>query len=362
MTSPWVTIDGDALRHNLAVVRRLAPASRVIAVIKANAYGHGLIPTARALDGADAFGVARLDEGMALRAAGITHRIVLLEGVFTATDLATAAQAQLQLVVHSFEQVRLLEVSPLAVPLEARFDVWVKVDTGMNRLGFRAEDFAAAWLRLQRCKGIGTLRVMTHLTSAEAAQLGDTPQQVACFNALTGTLNAERSIANSAGLLLWPETRCDWVRPGLMLYGISPVPGRDASLLGLRPAMTFATRLLVVRRVPKGEGVGYNARWRAAQNSLIGIAAVGYGDGYPRNMRNGAPVLVNGLETHVVGQVSMDLTAIDVTNIVDVQMGDEVILWGAGLGAERVAPFAETIAYELVCGISQRVGVQWMER
>jgi alanine racemase len=355
VTFPRATIEGDALRHNLAVVRRLAPTSRVLAVIKANAYGHGLIATARALASADAFGVARLDEGMALRNAGITNRILLLEGVFTAAELQTAAQARLELAVHTFEQLRLLEDAQSA----ARFDVWVKIDTGMNRLGFRPDDFGLAWSRLQQCKCVASLRLMTHLASAEDRQRSATPEQIARFNALTAALNVERSIANSAGLVLWPEARMDWVRPGLMLYGISPVPGIAAGELGLRPAMTLATQLIAVRRVPKGEGVGYNAIWRAPEDAVIGIAAVGYGDGYPRNVRSGAPILVNGVETTVVGRVSMDMTTIDVTTMANVQTGDEVTLWGEGLSVDRVAPFAGTIAYELVCGISQRVAVQW---
>lgn len=355
MTFPCATIDGEALRHNLAVVRKLAPASRVLAVIKANAYGHGLVASARALASADAFGVARLDEGMALRHAGVAGKIVLLEGVFSNTELQTAAQAKLEIVVHTFEQLQLLE----ALRSSARFDVWMKIDTGMNRLGFRPEDYAAAWQRLTQCQCVATLRLMTHLVSAEDKSRQDTPQQLQRFTELAGAVRAERSIANSAGLILWPQAHVDWVRPGLMLYGISPVPGLAASEIGLRPAMKLATQLIAIRRVPRGEGVGYNAIWRAHEDAVIGIAAVGYGDGYPRNMRNGTPVLVNDIETQVVGRVSMDMTAIDLTHLPQAKIGDEVTLWGQGLGAERVAPYADTISYELVCGISQRVSVDW---
>jgi alanine racemase len=355
VTFPRATIDGDALRHNLAVVRTLAPASRVIAVIKANAYGHGLVACARALSSADAFGVARLDEGMALRSAGTTGKIVLLEGVFSSDELQLAARAQLDIVVHTFEQLHLLH----AVDSTARFDVWMKIDTGMNRLGFRLEDYATAWQQLSRCKSVRTLRLMTHLASAEDKEGHDTPEQMRRFASLNSANGVERSIANSAGLILWPDARTDWVRPGLMLYGISPVPGVTASEIGLRPAMKLTTQLIAIRRVPRGEGVGYNAIWRASENMVIGIAAVGYGDGYPRNMRNGTPVLVSDTETQVVGRVSMDMTAIDLTLLPQVKVGDEVTLWGPGLGAERVAPYADTISYELVCGISQRVNVDW---
>jgi alanine racemase len=349
-------MDAAALRHNLEVVRRMAPQSRVIAVIKANGYGHGLIETARALPSADAFGVARLDEGLALRAAGIGNEILLLEGVFSAEELQLASGAKLQLVVHTFEQLELLERRDAA---GYRFDVWLKVDTGMNRLGFRVEDFPGAWTRLQRCQCSGTLRLMTHLAAAEEPDSPATRQQLDTFHALTAALGVERSVANSAGLIGSPRARVDWVRPGLMLYGISPLPNQTASSIGLRPAMTLTTQLIALRRVQKSEAVGYGGTWRAPRDSLIGIAAIGYGDGYPRNMRTGTPVLVHGKEVPVVGRVSMDMTAVDVTDLAGVRVGDPVVLWGEGLPAERVAPYADTIAYELVCGISQRVAVEW---
>lgn len=356
MRFPRATIDAAALRHNLEVVRSLAPQSRVIAVIKANGYGHGLIETARALTSADAFGVARLDEGLALRAAGIGNEILLLEGVFSAEELQLASGAQLQLVVHTFEQLELLERHDAA---RYRFDVWLKVDTGMNRLGFRVEDFPGAWQRLQRCQCSGTLRLMTHLAAAEEPDNPATRRQVDTFHALTDGLGVERSVANSAGLIASPRASVDWVRPGLMLYGISPLPNQTAASIGLRPAMTLTTQLIALRRVPKAEAVGYSGIWHAPRDSLVGIAAIGYGDGYPRNMRNGTPVLVHGREVPVVGRVSMDMTAVDVTSIAGVRVGDPVVLWGEGLPAERVAPYADTIAYELVCGISQRVAVEW---
>jgi alanine racemase len=354
---PCATIDGAALRHNLAVVRNLAPASRVIAVVKANAYGHGLIQTARALTGADAFGVARLDEGLALRAAGITNEIVLLEGVFSSEELQLASRANLQLVVHTFEQLELLEQAAGGHD----FTTWLKVDTGMNRLGFRVEEFANAWSRLGRCKCAGKLRLMTHLATAEEPESPATRRQIETFHALTGSLGVERSVANSAGLIASPQARVDWVRPGLILYGMSPIPSQSAASIGLRPVMTLTTQLIALRRVPKAEAVGYSGTWRASRDSVVGIAAIGYGDGYPRNMRNGTPVLVNGREVNVVGRVSMDMTAVDVTDIEGVRVGDPVVLWGEGLPAERVAPYADTIAYELVCGISQRVAVEWKE-
>ncbi|HEY6643406.1 alanine racemase [Povalibacter sp.] len=354
MTFPTATLDGDALRHNLAAVRRLAPDSRVLAVIKANAYGHGIVEVARALATADAFGVARIGEGLTLRAAGITGPIVLLEGVFSAVELQQAAAANFELVVHSLEQVSQLEQSS-----GHRFDVWLKLNTGMNRLGVTPDEFSAARQRLQSCAAVGRVRLMTHLFGAEETGGAGTQEQIARFLGLAAGLNLERSIANSAGLIVWPEARTEWVRPGLMLYGISPLPEQESGHLGLRPAMTLTTQLIAVRRVPTGEGVGYNAIWRAGRDSLIGIAAIGYGDGYARNVGSGAPALVNGHPAQIAGRVSMDMTAIDVSDVPNARIGDTVVLWGEGVPAERVAPYADTIAYELVCGITQRVTRVW---
>lgn len=357
MSFPTAAIDAGALRHNLAAVRRFAPASRALAVIKANAYGHGIVEVARALASADGFGVARIGEGLALRAAGIVQPIVLLEGVFSSDELQQAAAAGFDLVVHSLDQVEQLEQCALA----HRFDVWLKLNTGMNRLGVTPEEFDGARRRLQGCRVVRTIRLMTHLFGAEEAGGDGTRQQIGDFLALTSGTNLERSVANSAGLIAWPEARTDWVRPGLMLYGISPLPGQHAAQLGLRPAMTLTTQLIAVRRVQQGEGVGYNAIWRAPRNSVIGIAAIGYGDGYARNVRSGAPVLVNGRPAKVAGRVSMDMTAVDVSDVPDAKIGDPVVLWGEGVPAEDVAPYADTIAYELVCGIAQRVSRIWRE-
>jgi alanine racemase len=348
---PAITVDAAALRNNLAVVRRFAPAARVMAAVKANAYGHGLIHAARALADADAFGVARVEEALRLRAARIAQPIVVLEGVFAASQLAAAADNDLQLVVHSFEQIAMLE----QYAGKRRFAVWLKLDTGMNRLGFRLEEFMAAHARLAGCAAVGTLRVLTHLACAENAGGTETKVQLERFRAVTAPLRLERSIANSAGIIAWPEAHAQWVRPGLMLYGASPFAERSAADLGLLPAMTLATQVIAVRDVAAGEAIGYNGIWRAPRRSRIAVAAVGYGDGYPRCMRAGAPALINGREAPVVGRVSMDMTMLDATDLPDVAVGDEVRLWGTGLPAERVAPFADTIAYELFCRIAERV-------
>lgn len=356
---PFAAVDRAALRHNLQVVRDCAPHSKVLAVIKANAYGHGLVPAAQALISADGFGVARLREAVALREAGIGQSIVLLEGVLSHAEFDAAARLDFELVVHTFEQVDALETWHGAKPL----CVWCKIDTGMNRLGFRVEDFPAAWSRLNACRNVQAKpRVMTHLADADERNDARTPQQIARFNSVIKDLNVERSIGNSAGTLAWKESHVEWVRPGLMLYGMSPFADSVAADLNLQPAMTLTTPLISVREVKAGEQVGYGGTWQATSDTRIGIAAVGYGDGYPRHVQSGAPVLIRGQQAQVAGRVSMDMIAIDLSTIpgplaAAIMPGDTVVLWGKGLPAEVVAKHADTIPYELVCGISQRVAM-----
>jgi alanine racemase len=356
MSGPSAIIDSSALRHNLSVVRKQAPHSKVMAVIKANAYGHGIVPTARALIGADAFGVARLAEALALREHGIGQRIVLLEGVFSLDELTAAAAHGLDIVVHSFEQLALLRSWHGSRQLHA----WLKIDTGMNRLGFRLSDFAPAWQQLLACTSIAAApRLMTHLACADQRASAVTQTQLTKFRAIADTLGLERSAANSAGLLAWPDAQMEWVRPGLMLYGISPFVDAAAAEFALRPAMTLVTPLIAIRNVEAGECVGYGGTWTATHASRIGIAAIGYGDGYPRQIGSGSPVIVNNTECSIAGRVSMDMIAVDLANVPNAKVGDEVTLWGRGLPVEQMAACAGTIPYELVCGISQRVTVDY---
>ncbi len=349
------TIDTSALRHNLNAVRGRAPGARVMAVIKANAYGHGLVAVARALDGADAFAVARVDEGLVLRRAGIVKPIVLLEGVFDAAQLAAAAAADFELVVHAREQIDLLRAGGAHA-----FKIWLKMDTGMNRLGMKAAEFAAAHAALGALPGVRRpVNAFTHLASADEPGSGSTALQLARFAAGTGFVTGERSIANSAGLLNFPAALGDWVRPGLMLYGASPMAGATGADHGLRPVMTLRSRIIAVKHLDPGDQVGYGGAWTAARPTRLAIAAVGYGDGYPRGIRAGAPVLVNGRRAPLAGRVSMDMIGIDVTDVdPPVKAGDPVVLWGAGLAVEEVAANAGMIPYELLCGISQRVAAE----
>ncbi len=345
-------IDTSALRNNLRQIRSRAPGSHVMAVVKANAYGHGLVPTALALSEADAFAVARLDEGLALRQAGVRQTIVLLEGVFSKDQLAEAAERRFEIVVHDPLQVSLLEQFQSA----QRVVVWLKVDTGMNRLGFRTEEFGAV---LERVRSLrvppAEIRLMTHLARADERDCPMTHAQLERFAALAQGLGLVRSIGNSAGILGWQGACGEWVRPGLALYGISPFEGESAADFGLIPAMTLATTVITVRRVPRGETVGYGGAWTAARHSRIAIVAGGYGDGLLRSLGNGSPVLVNGRRAPLVGRVAMDMIAVDVTDLPDVDVGTRCVLWGRGLDVGQVAAHAGTIPYELICGVRARV-------
>ncbi|HTW38006.1 MAG TPA: alanine racemase [Steroidobacteraceae bacterium] len=345
-------IDTSALRNNLRQIRSRAPGSRVMAVVKANAYGHGLVPTALALSEADAFAVARLDEGLALRQAGVRQRIVLLEGVFSKEQLAAAAEHGFEIVVHDPLQVSLLE----QVASAHRLIVWLKVDTGMNRLGFRCEDFPVA---LERVRSLrvppAEIRLMTHLARADERDCPMTGVQLERFASLTHGLGLACSIGNSAGILGWQGGCGDWVRPGLALYGISPFARESSAAFGLIPVMTLASSVITVRRVPKGETVGYGGAWTAPVDSRIAIVAGGYGDGLLRSLATGAPVLVNGRRAPLVGRVAMDMIAADVTQLPEVEVGTRCVLWGRGLEVGEVAAHAGTIAYELLCGVRARV-------
>lgn len=353
-------IRAGALRSNLDQVRRAAPGCRILAVIKANAYGHGLVPVARMLAGADGFAVARIEEALQLREAGLDQRIVVLGGFLTPGELGVAASQRLDMVVHSIAQVAMLE----ALPRTGALDLWLKVDTGMGRLGIEPAQADDAIHRLHRViAGRGSLRLMTHLASADDPANPATGEQLDRFDRLARGWRGDISIANSAGILQWPGSRQpvadgaagNWIRPGLMLYGVSPLQGRPATSLGLRPAMSFETRLMAVKSMARGRRVGYGGDWVAARDSVVGVAAAGYADGYPWHVPRGTMVLVGGQRAPVIGRVSMDMISIDLTGLPPAQPGDRVVLWGDGLAVEEVAAQAGTIAYELLAGMSPRV-------
>ena len=346
------TIDLAALRHNLGQVRRHAPRSKVMAAIKADAYGHGAIPVARALeDAVDAFAVAALEEALVLREARVRAPLALLEGILSVEEAKLCLRHGLQVVVHDHWQLAILE----SLPEAARVPLWIKLDTGMHRLGFPLGDVPGLMERVRARPAWEFCGWMTHLACADEPDNPATREQVAAFNRALEGLPGARSIGNSAGLIAWPEARADWVRPGLMLYGASPLPGKTAAQLGLKPAMTLASRLIAIREYPAGAPIGYGAAYRCPEAMPIGVAAVGYADGYHRALPSGAPVLVAGQRVPLAGRVSMDMITVDLRGARGARIGDPVTLWGPGLPVEEIATQAGTVAYELLCGLTQRV-------
>jgi alanine racemase len=352
-----LTIQRSALLNNVAVLRQAMPKSRLLAMVKADAYGHGVSKLADWLAPVvDGFGVAFLQEALALREQGVRAPIAVMEGVFTADELMQAAQAELQLVVHSPEQVDLFAK---ADPQGSAVMIWLKVNTGMNRLGLRPADALRAYQRLNPLAGVSCIGLMTHFAAADELDSMLTDTQVSRFRALHDALNREQgsalsdSLANSAAILAWPEATGEWMRPGIALYGSSPFPEQSAQFFGLQPVMTMRSRIIAIQSVTAGETVGYGATWTATQASQIAVVAVGYGDGYPRHARTGTPVLINGERCALVGRVSMDMITVDLGET-HAQVGDEVVLWGEGLDIDEVARFAGTISYELCCRLTNR--------
>ncbi|HMM76920.1 MAG TPA: alanine racemase [Gammaproteobacteria bacterium] len=348
-------IDLAALRHNYLAARRLH-GGRALAVLKADAYGHGALACAEALAPiADAFAVAFLAEALALREAGIRKPILVLEGVFSAAELERAAQLGLWLVVHHEEQLRMIENASLHC---ARLQVWLKIDSGMRRIGVppeRVRDFHA---RLQATGRVASIALMSHF--ARADELADpqareaTREQIARFDAATTELPGPRSLANSAGLLAWPEARRDWGRPGLLLYGVDPT---GTSPLDLRPVMALTSEVFTERVLAAGEAMGYGGSFVAERPTRVGIVAIGYGDGYPARAPTGTPVAVDGRRTRVLGRVSMDMLAVDLSDLPDAGVGSRVELWGGSVGVAEVAAHAGMLSYELLCNL-KRVPVE----
>jgi len=344
------TIHLDALRHNLSVVRSTAPTSHVMAVLKANAYGHGLLPVAHELaPDVDAFAVSCLEEALPLRMAGLNGRIVLLEGFFAAEEIMTFSRHHLDAVIHQPWQIEALAQAPIKSPI----DCWLKVDTGMGRLGFLPNDALAAAEQLQRLEGVASVRWMTHLANADEPESTQTDEQLERLSRVLDSTH-QASVANSAGTLQWPESHVDWVRPGIMLYGSSPFawPSPDAAL---QPAMTLEAELISVKTLAKGHGVGYGGRYICPQAMPVGVVSIGYGDGYPRHAPDGTPVGINGQRAQLIGKVSMDMLCVDLRDVPQAQPGDRVILWGADPVAGDIAQACQTISYELFCRLTPRV-------
>ncbi|USE02220.1 alanine racemase [Vibrio sp. SCSIO 43133] len=356
MKAATAHINLDALAHNLACIKRKAPNSKVMAVVKANGYGHGLRHIAKNATGADAFGVARIEEALQLRASGVVKPILLLEGFYSPNDLPVLVTNNIQTVVHCYEQLDALEQAELETPVV----VWLKVDSGMHRLGVREEQYQEFVERLHRCDNVAKpLRYMSHFGCADELDNTMTQQQIELFLSLTEGCNGERSMAASAGLLEWQQSRLDWVRPGIIMYGVSPFGDKTAADMGFKPVMTLKSHLIAVRDVKKGESVGYGATWTSQRDTKVGVIAIGYGDGYPRTAPNGTPVLVNGRKVPIAGRVSMDMLTVDLGPDALDQVGDEAILWGEELPSEEVAEHIGTIAYELVTKLTSRVEMSY---
>jgi alanine racemase len=353
------TLSAGALTHNLAVAKKHASAAasppKIWAVLKANAYGHGVERAARALEAADGFAVLDFQEAARLRLAGTQKPILMLEGIFKPQDVAALSKYALTPVMHNAEQVEMLRLAAL----EREIDVYLKINTGMNRLGFTVENVRAAYNALRMHPQVRSVTAMTHFADADGTS--GVKAQLDWFRELTGQIEglaaAPRSLGNSAALLRFPEALGDWVRPGIMLYGCSPFADRPASAFDLRPAMTLGSEIIATQHLQPGERIGYGFSYEAVGEMTVGVVACGYADGYPRQAPTGTPVLVNGQRTRTIGRVSMDMLCVDITDIPGAYIGTPVTLWGEGLSADEVAAAAGTLSYELLCALAPRVPV-----
>lgn len=357
------TVSLAALRHNLLVARRHAPASAVVAVVKANAYGHGLIPVAEALRDADLFAVTDMNEAQRLATAGLDKPILILQGFMHRDEIAVIAGAGFQLLVHSTAQLALLEEELDPLPLEEPLTLWLKMDSGMGRLGISPADYPAAFRRLAAKPWAGRVVMMTHLANASLPEDPLNHAQLGAFDAARGALDQPpASVASSAGILGQPARAGDFVRPGIMLYGSSPysfaIPELRAERFGLRPVMSLHSKLISVKALKAGENVGYCSQFICPTDMTVGIVALGYADGYPSHAPNGTPVLVDGRRTHTLGRVSMDMLAVDLSHLPDARPGTPVTLWGEGLSVDEVAAVTGVISYNLLCSVSARVNLR----
>lgn len=355
-------IDLSACRHNLSVAKQAAPESKCIAIIKANAYGHGMVKIAKALNDADALAVARVDEAVQLRDAGITKTILLLEGFTSEQELNLVQKHKLDCVIHNEHQIHLLEQSNADA-----ITICLKVDSGMHRLGFNPNDVKDVYSRLKQSGSVNIpFKLMTHLANADDKHDDKSLKQIDVFyRSIEGCLSDKDtnniSIANSAGILGWPQSHASWNRPGIMLYGVSPFINGRAEDQNLKPVMTLSSQLISVKEIKKGETIGYGGIYVCEKDMTIGIVAIGYGDGYPRHAKIGTPVLVNNKRCSLVGRVSMDMICVDLSEQSSAHVNDPVVLWGEGLAIEEIAESADTIAYELLCGVTSRVEFKYLD-
>lgn len=353
MTRPiYASIDVNALQHNFNQVKRLSPESRIMAIVKADAYGHGLLLCCHALKEADSFGLLDLGDAITLRKGGFSHPICLLEGFFSGDEIPLIVENNFEPVIHSDWQLDILDNTPQEIGLA----VWLKIDTGMHRLGFVPEQFKSVLKRLSAMKCIRRVSVMSHLSDADLLKKPKTAHQLKEFLTITEEASGiDRSIANSAAILAHPDCHLDWVRPGIMLYGSSPFVDLSASNLNLRPVMSLRSEIISIKDCQKDDTVGYGSSWHCQQDMKVGVVACGYGDGYPRHAPSGTPVMVAGKLTQLIGRVSMDMITVDLRGIDSATTGSSVELWGREVAVDTVAERAGTISYELLCGVTERV-------
>ena len=339
----------SALRHNYGVAKRAAHRAKVFAVVKASAYGHGVERVGRALPQADGFATLEIDGAMALRERGVTAPIVLLEGFFEPSDLRAISSAGLATVVHHEEQLRILE----AEKPDRLLDVWLKVNTGMNRLGFPLDQVRAVLERLKHSGTTRSITLMTHFANADGPE--GVEDAMKRFDAATQGIQLPRSLANSAAIFAHPDAQADIARLGIGLYGATPFADRNAQSLGLKPAMTLESKLIAIQEMRMGDAVGYGGEYRAGAAMRVGVVACGYADGYPRHAPSGTPILVAGARTRTVGRVSMDMITVDLTPVPSAVVGSPDVLWGEGMAVDEVALAARTVGYELLCAVAPRV-------
>lgn len=349
MSRPFtVELDFAALRHNVKRVREIAAQSKILAMVKANAYGHGLIPIAKALTDVDGFGVSCSEEALYLRQAGLKQRIVLMEGLFSKDEVSLLTNYQLDTVIHDRNQLSLLTERPSP----SRINVWLKINTGMNRLGFSPNDFPAVLQKVDCCPWLNITCVMTHFSSADKSEDITTQCQVKLFEQTIKKYTFPTSLANSAAILTYSKAHGNWVRPGLMLYGVSPFADSSGIQHSLKPVMTLKSEIISIHQLKSGDRVGYGGTWIAPKPLRIGIVAIGYGDGYPHRAESGTPILVNNKLSELIGRVSMDMLAVNLSQL-DAKIGDPVVLWGTGLPIEQIAESTLSFRFELLCGINR---------
>lgn len=349
-------IDLNALQHNFNRVSEFDPDKKIMAVVKADGYGHGMERVAKALAKADAFAVASVDEGIALRAAGINNPVFLLTGFHHKNELPDIVQHKLIPVVHNHEQLAALAEWQHSAKKNNSIKVWCKIDTGMHRIGFAPEELAAVTQQLNDLPNLELVGVMSHLANADNVQSNKTDEQISLFNKHTKALSFKKSMANSAGVIAWKESHMDWLRPGIMLYGSSPLLNKSSAELGLLSVMKLESEIIAIRKMNKNDTIGYGGDWVCPEAMSVAVLAIGYGDGYPRSAgTGGAPVYVNEKRSKVLGRVSMDMITIDLRDIDNARIGDKVELWGPNIPIDEVAASCHTISYELMCQLTSRI-------